>query len=482
MTTPSPSPSPSLRPVIIGAGPAGVRAAATLAAHGLSPVVIDEAPRPGGQIYRQPLPGLTRPPQALYGFEAAKARSVHTALIPYGDQIDHRAETLVWNLEKGALDLLSRTPDGAPISQTLPFDRLILATGATDRILPMPGWTRPGVFSLGGAQIALKAQGCGIGSRVVFAGTGPLLYLIAYQYAKAGATVAAVLDTAPFSARLRALPGLMACPDTLLKGLYYTGWLMARGVPVRSGVTLTSITGTAITGTDADQPVTAIRWQDCNGRPHETACDGIGLGYGLRPETQLADLAGCRFSFNATDHAWTPDRDPAGRSSVPGIYLAGDGAGIAGADAAEAAGERAALALLEDAGLTPDPARIRVLDRRLRRFRRFRTALWSAFPVPARWAGTLPDDLVLCRCEEITVGTLRQTVRTDAPDDLNRLKALSRIGMGRCQGRMCSVATAEVLAHETGRPVAAIGRLRPQPPIKPLPASTCVVPPGEIQS
>jgi pyruvate/2-oxoglutarate dehydrogenase complex dihydrolipoamide dehydrogenase (E3) component len=81
----------------------------------------------------------------------------------------------------------------------LEFSRVIVATGATDRILPVPGWTLPGVYSLGAAQIALKFQGCAIGERVVFAGSGPLLYLVAYQYAKAGAKVVAVLDSSPFS-------------------------------------------------------------------------------------------------------------------------------------------------------------------------------------------------------------------------------------------------------------------------------------------
>ncbi|WP_019645367.1 FAD/NAD(P)-dependent oxidoreductase [Novispirillum itersonii] len=457
--------STPLRPVIIGAGPAGVRAAVTLAAAGLRPILIDEAARPGGQIYRQPPAGMTRPPEALYGFEAAKARAIHTALAPYAGQIEHRTDTLVWNIERGALDLMHRTADGQPVSTVLPYDSLILATGATDRILPLPGWTRPGVYTLGGAQIALKAQGCGIGQRVVFAGTGPLLYLIAYQYAKAGATVAAVLDTAPFANRIRALPGLLNCPDTLLKGLYYTAWLTLHGVPLHSGVILREVAG-------PEGAVSALHWRDSHGQDRETACDGIGLGYGLRSETQLADLAGCSFSFNDLHRVWLPDRDAAGRTSVTGVYVAGDGAGIAGADAAEAAGERAALALLQDRGLSVDTARITVLDRRIARFRRFSAALWTAFPVPAGWAQDLPDSMTLCRCEEITVGTLRRTVQADAPTELNRLKALSRIGMGRCQGRMCGVAAAEVLAHETGRPVSAIARLRPQPPIKPLPAAT----------
>src|SRR5690606_33945093 len=159
--------------------------------------------------------------------------------------------------------------------ETLSFSHILLATGATDTILPLPGWTLPGVFTLGGSQIALKYQGCAIGRRVVFAGTGPLLYLVAYQYAKAGADVAAVLDTSPAIARLAALPHRLSAPGTLAKGVYYMASLMARGVTLVNGCSLLRIEGT--------DRATAIVWRRGNVE-HRIACDGIGLGYGLRSE------------------------------------------------------------------------------------------------------------------------------------------------------------------------------------------------------
>ena len=100
-------------------------------------------------------------------------------------------------------------------------------------MLPFRGWTTPGVFTLGGAQIALKSQGCAIGEQVVFLGSGPLLYLVAWQYVKAGAQVAAVLDTAPFSAKLHLLRGLLSQPAVVMRGLRYAAELMARGVAGR---------------------------------------------------------------------------------------------------------------------------------------------------------------------------------------------------------------------------------------------------------
>lgn len=199
--------------VIIGAGPAGIRAAQTLVTHGLYPVLLDEAARGGGQIYRRQPANFTRPADTLYGFEAAKANAIHQTLDELRKQLDYRPDTLVWNAEAGQLDTLH---EGR--AARLDYASVIVATGATDRILPVPGWTLPGVYSLGAAQIALKFQGCAVGERVVFAGSGPLLYLVAYQYAKAGANVVAVLDSSPLSAQVRALPGLLTQPATLAKG------------------------------------------------------------------------------------------------------------------------------------------------------------------------------------------------------------------------------------------------------------------------
>jgi NADPH-dependent 2,4-dienoyl-CoA reductase/sulfur reductase-like enzyme len=454
------------RIVIVGAGPAGVRAAETLVAAGLKPIVIDENARWGGQIYRQPPAngGFERSKKTLYGFEAHKADALHSTMAALLPSVDYRPDTLAWACETGRLDTLHA---GRELS--VPFSHLIIASGATDRVLPVPGWTLPGVYTLGAAQVALKSQGCAIGRRVVLAGTGPLLYLVAYQYVKAGAQVVAVLDTSPFSQQVAAAPKLARLPATLAKGLYYVGWLKAHGVRIERDVTLVGIRGA--------NGVQALEWRASReGSPTETiACDAIGVSFGLKPETQLADLAGCRFRFDATNRCWLPEVDPMGRSSLRGVYLAGDGAGIAGADAAELAGRRAALALLDDLGIAhprgpgrPDAASI---ERGLKRIAVFREGIETAFAPPARCASQWPDDMIVCRCEEIDAGTLRRCIRGGEANEINRLKALTRIGMGRCQGRMCGEAALTLLAGETGKPLDAVGRLRSQPPVKPIPLS-----------
>lgn len=447
----------ALQPVIVGAGPAGIRAAQTLAAHGLRPIVIDEAARAGGQIYRRPPAHFTRTAKTLYGTEAGRATAVHAAIDDLQDRIDHRPDSLVWSVQDQRLDVLHGPTQ---TTRTVPYQQLIVATGATDRVLPVPGWTLPGVYTLGGAQVALKFQGCAIGSRVVFMGTGPLLYLVAYQYAKAGVKVAAVLDTARFADQLAAVPSMLRQPAVFAKGVTYIAWLRAHGVALHGGVRPVRVLG--------DERVRSVVWAE-GGREHTLDCDAIGFGYALRSETQLADLLGCRFVFVPMHRAHLPERDATGRSSVPGVYLAGDGAGIMGADAAEWAGELAALTLLSDHGATIDARRSNALQQKLERLTGFRAGLERAFPFPEHWAAHAPDDLVVCRCENITAGALRHTIATSGADEMNRLKALTRVGMGRCQGRMCGVAAAEILAQATGQPVAQVGRLRGQAPIKPIP-------------
>ena len=440
--------------LIVGAGPAGTRAAETLVAHGVRPILVDEGARSGGQIYRRPPEGFTRPAAALYGFEARKARSVHAALEAVRDRVDYRPGTLIWNIEHGVAQ--AHGPAGI---ERIGFDSLILATGAMDRVIPFPGWTLPGVFTMGGAQVALKAQGCAIGEPVVFMGAGPLLYLVAYQYAHAGARVAAVLDTSRAGDAVKVLPGLLWGGRTLAKGLWYMTWLRAAGIPVRAGITPVAAEG--------ESSLEAVRYRDRRDRESRIACTGLGIGYGVKSEVQLAELAGCEMTFDPLTQQWLPEADEDGRARKGSIYLAGDGAGVAGADAAELRGRLAALAWLADHGIATDRALVARLRTRLRRIMRFRDALERALPVPHHLARALPDETVICRCEVVTAGEIRRG-RSLTPAEMNRAKAFTRVGMGRCQGRVCGPAAAQILAAERGCDTAEVGRLRGQAPIKPL--------------
>ena len=305
--------------------------------------------------------------------------------------------------------------------------------------MPVKGWNLAGSFTLGGAQTALKLQACAVGRRVVFVGTGALLYLVAAQYLKAGADVAAVLDTAPRMAGLRSLAHLPAGNPVLLKGLTLLVALRRAGVAIRSAIEPLEIEGTGEGG------VAAFRYQDARGEPHRIACDAVALGYHLRPETQLADLARCKFDFDATTRQWLPQADVDGRSTTPGVYLAGDGGRVLGAKAAERSGQLAAYAVLADLGLPVEQARVARLRRELARDQRFATGLAQTFPWPASQAARITDDTIVCRCEAITAGELRRICDETGAREANRTKAFSRIGMGRCQGRYCGDAAAEII-------------------------------------
>jgi NADPH-dependent 2,4-dienoyl-CoA reductase/sulfur reductase-like enzyme len=446
------------RVIIIGAGPSGVRCAETLAAAGLRPTVVDEGRRDGGQIYRRQPDNFTRPYAKLYGTEADKAQSLHESFDALRGKIDYLPETLAWNIADRKVHVMRDRQ-----ARALPYDALVICSGATDRLMPVKGWHYAGTYSLGAAQIALKAQACAIGRQVVFMGTGPLLYLVASQYLKAGAGVVAVLDTSPFMRRVSSLPKLLARPAVLRNGLALVANLKREGVQVLTGITPLDIKGSPETG------VQGVVIRDNRGNERSFECDAVGMGYHLRPETQLADLARCAFRFDHETRQWLPEVGEDGRTSVPGVYLAGDGMKVLGADAAEIGGRLAAMAVLKDFKFPVAEHELGRLREEQARMERFRRGLVQAFPWPAQQAAQLPDEALVCRCEAITAGELRRTVRDMGAQEANRAKALCRVGMGRCQGRYCGNAGAEVIAHAAGIPVEQVGRLRGQAPVKPLP-------------
>ena len=441
---------------IVGAGPAGIAAAGVLAAHGVAVTVIDEGQQAGGQIYRRPRAGLKIDIEALHGTEAASYRSFHSTFDRLRDRIDYRPQTLVWGIGEKRLHTVC-----GGVADTVTFDALILATGATDRVLPIPGWTLPGVFTLGGAQVLLKEHGCLIGRRIVFCGSSPLLYLAAKQYRAMGAEVVAVLDTTRFAAKVAASPHLLAAPQTLARGLGYMQTLRSGRVPIHHGVRLLGFEGAT--------RLEAVRFKDRRGHEAVLPCDAVAYGFGLKPETQLAELAGAKLGYDSIFRQWLPDADADGRCGGY-VYVAGDGATIGGAQAAALTGEIAGCAVLEDFKIAingMDRSRTR---RNVARIRCFQRGLARAFAWPVDAIYNLDDQTIVCRCESVTAAELRASIRADfGPTEVNRLKAITRCGMGRCQGRFCGLAAAELTAHALNVPLEAVGRLRVQPPIKPIP-------------
>jgi NADPH-dependent 2,4-dienoyl-CoA reductase/sulfur reductase-like enzyme len=340
---------------------------------------------------------------------------------------------------------------------------VLIATGAMERPMPVPGWTLPGVMTVGAAQTILKSEGLAF-EDAVFAGTGPLLYLAAAQYIRAGMRPRAILDTTPVSNRIRALRYLSLAfdrMDALGKGLTWMREIRQAGVPVHRRVRGVEARG--------DSRLRSVTFR-ASGMRRTLETDHLLLHQGVVPNTQLALAAGCAHRWDPAQLCWRPELGDWFETTIPGIRIAGDGGGIEGAEAAEHQGRLAGLAVLADLGLismgerdTLGGAHLRAVALE-RQFRPFLETLYrpaDAFRIPQ------DPDTIVCRCEEVTAGEIRQCARLGCQGP-NQLKAFCRAGMGPCQGRMCSLTVAELIADERGTLVPRVGYLRPRPPIKPM--------------
>lgn len=448
-------------PVIIGAGPAGLACARALVEAGIRPIIIEESTRPGGQGTRRLCGAMAKEATRFMGRRAAAEASVRESS---EDQIlaacDWRPQTLAWGIFADRVETVSEGRH-----DSVPYDQLMIAVGATDRIMAMPGWTLPGVFSLGGAQVALKTHASFIGKRVVLAGASPLLYLAAVQYARMGLRELTVVDTARPSDKQRAALGMaLTSPSTLLEGIQLLRELRRHKIRTITGATLVNASGS--------EQLETVHIRHANGAVEAIDCDTLAFGYGLRPETQLAELAGADFRFDDTLRQWFPVTDTHGRAG-PKLWLAGDSALTGGRVAAAQSGRLAALSMIAARESKPsDTQEMRQLRTSVSRLRRFQMHMAGAFPWPHAAAKDLPDDTIVCRCERVSAGDIRDAIRKVAgPVEVNRVKAITRCGMGRCQGRYCAQTLQELTAVTSGRPVADVGRLRAQAPVRPLPMS-----------
>jgi bacterioferritin-associated ferredoxin len=318
-------------------------------------------------------------------------------------------------------------------------------------------------MTAGAAQIALKASGIVPSGRTVIAGCGPLLYLLAGQLAAAGTEIVAVLDTTPranWAKAIAALPDFLRSPY-LAKGLK----LMAKAR--RSLRFVGGVTGLAAEGENRLASVSFAR----NGATETIACETLLLHQGVIPSVNLSNAAGCAHDFDPLQHCWTPRVDEWLASSVPGIAIAGDGAGIGGAESAALRGEIAALAAAFRLGRIDAAARdrlaapIRAELARALRGRRFLDLLYK----PASQFLAPPEDAtIVCRCEEVTAGEVRDTATRLGVTGPNQMKAFLRCGMGPCQGRLCGPTVVELIAQAHGTTPAEVGYYRLRPPVKPI--------------
>ncbi len=451
--------SPVYDMAVIGAGPAGLACATQAAQAGLKVVLLDENARPGGQIYRSI---TTNDPDDLpfLGQDYWKGRALAQAFL--NAPLDYAPKTTVWSLEPGEDDGPDRAKIGISLGGAAAFIkacRVVLATGAMERPMPVPGWTLPGVMTAGAAQIALKSAGIVPDGNVVLAGCGPLIYLLAAQLIDAGTRIEAVIDTTPvqnWRAAIRYFPDFLRSPY-IAKGLSLL-WRVRRSTKVISGVETLKINGT--------QKVQSVTYRTGH-RERTIAADCVLLHQGVVPNPNLARAAGCDVEWNERQRSFQPVTDENGRTSITSFFVTGDGAGIGGALCAEISGHIAALAILRDLGHRPKQEAMTALQKQRHKLLRGRHFLDLLYMPGKTFVAPRDPETIICRCEEVSAGTLRDVIALGVPGP-NQLKTFVRCGMGPCQGRLCALTVSEIMADELGVSPAEVGSYRSRMPVKPV--------------
>ena len=458
--------------LVLGAGPGGLAAAEAAAAAGCRVILLDERPEPGGQYFKQLAASHRFSRPAAMDRQFASGQALVRRVRDLGVEI--LSQATAWGAFDGADSTI--TIGALHDGRALRFQprQLIVAAGAYERSYPVPGWTLPGVMTTGATQTLGRAYRVAPGSRVLIAGNGPLNLQVACELARGGAAVVAVAEAAPAPgpARLAALwQALRRAPGLMWDGLGYLAALRRRGVPILYRHVLVRAEG-------AGRVRRAVLARiDDDGRPLPGSeqtfdVDALCLGYGFLPSVEITRLLGCRHGIDPRG-GLVVERDENGGTSRPGVFAVGDGAAIGGSRVALAQGALAGVQAARNLGKALEAG---AEERRTRAHRQlhghlaFQQALWRIFEAPPPSDDAIGDPVVVCRCEEVTAGTLRQGVAAGA-DEIGTLKRLTRAGMGRCQGRYCGPFLARLCAAAGGRPLEDMSYFAPRLPVKPVPAA-----------
>lgn len=453
--------------VIVGAGPAGMAAAMAVQKAGITPTVIDENPQVGGQIYRQPSASFTTGDKEDGNRVPDTGDGIRVEFLKHADRMEVLNDTTVWGVfpEK---QLAVRRQDGW---EMIHAEQLVFTTGAYEFVSPFPGWTVPGVMTPGGAQSMVKAMQVLPGKRVLVAGSGPFLLVVANQLHAAGMEVVGVVEAVRRSHVVRHAPGLLADLNMLREGRRYFRQLREAGIPFHwNHVVVEARGGEELTEVDlapCDQ-----QWRADRDRIRSVKVDTLCVGYGFVPRTELAQLTGCRLRFENLLGGWVPEVDHQFQTSVPGVFVAGDGGGVAGAVVAQVEGTLAGLAAAHRAGQLDDSdydTRCRPLLLRLAKLRRFRSSLDRIYQIGPGLVDLPRDDTTVCRCEEVTLAEAECGMKFGG-QDFRTQKVMTRLGMGPCQGQMCWPAMARRIAARDGKGKQpdACGPRSVRPPTQPL--------------
>lgn len=446
---------------VVGAGPGGLSAAITAAQVGVQVTLLEEYQHPGGQFLRgahceESIPAQSRTERL--------SRSLLEQLP--SQNIAIRTGTLVWGIESHRLAL--QGPQG---TEWLSAKKLIIANGAREIVMPFPGWTLPGVMTVGAAQILFKEHGVLPGKRILLAGSGPLLLATASALgqSKQDVSILGILETTYPLSWMKYVPVALSNLERLGEGLRYGKSLFARKIPYRFGYVITRAEGmdrlTGVTVARVDRRGNPIRDSE-----QHLSIDTLCLSYGFIPNTELTQLAGCTHAYLPERGGWVPITDETLQTSVDGIYAVGETAGVGGAKTALIQGQIAGLAVALELGRLNKEAfaqRYIPLTKQLQPLKRFGSMLNTLFRPSPDYCSLITEETIICRCEQVRAGETRQAIRGGA-HELSALKNKIPVGQGHCQGRTCGPLLALLISSETGISASKIGQFRPRPPLKPI--------------
>ena len=449
--------------VVLGAGPAGVAAANVASKEGAEVVIIDENSSAGGQIYRAP-PNEFQPQNSFKSDEFREGEKQRNIL--ENSDLTALFKHRVWSVSS---DLVVSTvgPNGL---SSWHARSLIIANGALERIIPFPGWTIPGVIGLAASTILLKSQYVLPGQSTVVAGCGPLLIAVANGIIKSGGKVSAIIDLNSKSDWIKAFPRLFSRPDQLFKGMSWFANIMKAGIKLYGGHAVTntkqvdnvlriSIAPINSAGSILDSKNQKIVEGDC-----------LAIGHGLFPSTEITRLLKAKHIYDPLKGGWVPLIDDDFRSSIPGVYIAGDATGISGAFSAVQKGRIAGMAAVRDLNVMSSQkykAKIKSELIILKKNENFGKAAVRLMKFRPELIQTITSETIVCRCEDVFRSEIDEAIESGARD-LNQLKAWTRCGMGPCQGRTCSEAIEAILESKVGSRELA-GQWTGRTPLRPVP-------------
>lgn len=439
--------------IVIGAGPSGLSCATALANQGLATLLLDEQPDPGGQIYRHIETQSEQVFQRLgeeyrYGLALVRQfRNSDAAYLP---------ESVVWNIEHDGRVCFSNNGESSEVKGK----RVVIATGAMERPAPFPGWTLPGVAGAGAIDSFLKRDNILPEGPVTLVGSGPLLLQIATHLHEFGVRINGLFETTPAHALFSALPAL---PQAVSRSAYLLkGVRMLLSARKGAGLYRNRIIRYLASGDGRVERFTAT---NTHNREFSVETGNVLVHEGIISRTEFSRQLRLRHSWDSPQRYWYPEVDRNYRTSSAQIYMVGDGAYVHGAVAAEIKGEIAACAIISELLQSSIMEKRRgELDKKLRYElapRAFVDALYS----PRSTLYDLADETIVCRCEEVSAGQIRKAVANGSSTP-EQVKAFTRTGMGPCQGRVCSLVLAEVVAAETGAAVATLSLPTVRPPVR----------------